>query len=40
MIPMNFIEVGSAWGHNPDHVLEDPIDGLIQIYNNSKTSLL
>ena len=36
MIPMNYIEVGPEWGHNPDHVLEDPIDGLIQIYNNSK----
>ncbi len=39
LIPMNYIVVGEAWGHGPDNVLEDPIDGLIQIYNNSKKIL-
>jgi len=34
MIPMNFIVVGPDWGHNPREVLEDPIDGLIQIVNS------
>ena len=36
MIPMNFIKVGPDWGHNPREVLEDPIDGLIQISNSCK----
>ena len=38
MIPMNFIVVGPDWGHNPREVLEDPIDGLIQIVNSGKYS--
>ena len=38
MIPMNFIVVGPDWGHNPREVLEDPIDGLIQIVNSRKYS--
>lgn len=34
LVPMGYIYVGPDWGHNPDHVLEDAPDGLIQIANN------
>ena len=35
LIPFGYITVGEDWGHNPDHVLEDAIDGLTQIGNNT-----
>ena len=40
MIPMNWIVVGPDWGHNPREVLEDPIDGLIQIGNSGNLHIL
>jgi len=34
LIPMYFIKVGPAIGHNPRHVLEDVYDGLYQLAHN------
>ncbi|CAG7820076.1 unnamed protein product, partial [Allacma fusca] len=34
MIPMYYIPVGPPFSNNPRGVLEDPIDGLIQLGNN------
>ena len=34
LIPFGYIHVGPEWGHNPNHLLEDAPDGLVQIGNN------
>jgi hypothetical protein len=31
LIGFAYIDVGETWGYGPEHTLEDPIDGFVQV---------